>query len=439
MRHENWDVLVLGSGIGGMCSAALLANKGYKVLVVEKLPLIGGRCSTVDYKGFKIPTGVIGVPSGGPFREVFEEVGAEYDARPASQGRYRVNREELKVPDKGGFRAVLSQLCEDENEITRVLDAMRRADKWEDPSNEISLRDWLLQYTTNQNLLGFFKNLCALYAITEYHETSAKDFFLIRRLMIRSYGQVHFAPEGNIALMESLAKVINSKNGDVRTRCTAKRIMVADGVATGAIIEDAKGEFEVTAKTVVSNVGPRATVELAGKENFDEGHLREVASMRPTLQMWVTTISKQPFFDTQVSFLGTRRALNCINPTLVCPELAPSGWHMHHSISGPQSQSESWNLKEEIDLHIQDLRDHIPGFAEHGEVLHVGCYWGDWPTTRNSPYVGNTPLSQRTPVENLYNVGDGVGPRGWPSGTSGCAVTARIVVEDIVKRIELGV
>lgn len=160
MRKEKYDVLVIGSGIGGMCSAALLANKGYKVLVAEKLPLIGGRCSTVDYKGFKIPTGVLGVPSGGPFREVFEEVGADYDARPSPQGRYLMNGRELKVPDKGGFRAVLSQLCEDDAEIDRVLSAMRRADKWEYPSNEISLKDWLLQHTTNENLLGFFNRYC---------------------------------------------------------------------------------------------------------------------------------------------------------------------------------------------------------------------------------------------------------------------------------------
>lgn len=439
MRQENCDVLVLGSGIGGLCSAALLAHKGYKVLVVEKLPLIGGRCSTVDYKGFKIPTGVLGVPGGGPFREVFEEVGAEYDARPSPQGKYVMNGRELKVPDKGGFRAVLSQLCENDAEITRVMDAMRRADKWEDPSNEISLINWLFQYTRNENLLGFFKNLCAMYAITEAHETSAKDFFLIRRLMIRSYGQVHFAPKGNIALMESLTKVIKSKNGDVRTGCRARQIKVLDGVAVGAIIEDSQGELEIAAKVVISNVGPKVTVDLAGRHNFDEGHLKEVDSMRPTFQMWVTTVSDRNFFDTQVSFLGTRRVLNCINPTLVCPELAPSGKHIHHSVSGPHAQFDTWNPKEEIDIHMQDLKNYIPGFDEHGEVLHIGCYWGDWPTTRNSPYVGYTPLSQKTPVENLYNVGDGVGPRGWPSGTSGCAVTARIVVEDIEKRLELGI
>lgn len=64
-KHKKYDVVVLGSGIGGLCSAALLANKGYKTLVIEKLPIIGGRCSTLTYKGFKIPTGVVAVPMSG--------------------------------------------------------------------------------------------------------------------------------------------------------------------------------------------------------------------------------------------------------------------------------------------------------------------------------------------------------------------------------------
>ncbi|MBM3132007.1 MAG: NAD(P)/FAD-dependent oxidoreductase [Chloroflexi bacterium] len=434
MRHEKCDVVVLGSGIGGLCAAALLACRGYRTLVFEKLPLIGGRCSTIKYKGFKIPTGALGVPGGGPFRQVFEDVGARYDVRPGPQGRYFVGGKQLEVPTKGGFRGILSQLCTNEAEVSRILDAMKRADAWEEPSNEISLRDWLLRCTSDERVLALFRNLCALYAITEPHETSAKDFFLIRRGMIRSYGQVHFAPRGNVDLMESLAEVIRSKNGEVRTRCRARRILVDKGLARGAIVEGPEGGIQVSAPVVVSNVGPKLTVALAGEENFDQGYLTEVSRMRPTLQMWVTTVSDRPFFDTQISFLGTRRVLNLVNPTLVCPELAPQGRYLHHSISGPQSQVGPWDLKREIDLHIQDLRECVPGFDRYGDILHIGCYWGDWPTTRNSPYVGYQPLSQKTPVENLYNVGDGVGPRGWPSGTSGCAVTAGLVVDDIVKR-----
>ena len=39
----DYDVLVVGSGIGGMESALKLGDMGYRVLVVEKEPSVGGR------------------------------------------------------------------------------------------------------------------------------------------------------------------------------------------------------------------------------------------------------------------------------------------------------------------------------------------------------------------------------------------------------------
>ena len=36
LSRVNWDVIVVGSGFGGSVSALRLAEKGYKVLVIEK-------------------------------------------------------------------------------------------------------------------------------------------------------------------------------------------------------------------------------------------------------------------------------------------------------------------------------------------------------------------------------------------------------------------
>ena len=39
----DYDALIVGSGIGGMESALKLGDMGYKVLVVEKEPSVGGK------------------------------------------------------------------------------------------------------------------------------------------------------------------------------------------------------------------------------------------------------------------------------------------------------------------------------------------------------------------------------------------------------------
>jgi phytoene desaturase len=437
MRQEQYDAVVIGSGVGGLCAGALLAHRGVKTLVAEKLPDVGGRCSTIDYKGFKIPVGAVGVPSSGPFREVFEEVGAEFNVQQHPEGKYIVDGTEVSLPEKGQFNAILSHCCKDEAEFTRIKKAMRRADTWEKPSNEITLRDWLLQYTSNENVHALFQNVCAAFIIANAHEASAQEFFDIRTGMMRSYGAACFPLGGSIKLMESLAAVIRSRGGDVWTRSPASNILVSDQKTRGVVVDTPKGEVEITANAVISNAGPKRTVEMAGREHFDKGFLSEVDSMRPSFQMWIATISDRPLYDwPMITTLKTRRMINMMIPSMVIPGLAPEGKHIHYSISGPAEQSGHWNMKEEVDLHIQDLKDNVPLFSTHGEVLHVGCYHGGWPTITNTPFAGYQPMKQKTPIENLYQVGEAVGPRGWMGGTPGCALTARLVVDEIMKRAE---
>ena len=64
MQQWNYDVVVIGSGIGGLGAAALLADKGYKILVVERINRLGGRMSTDEFEGFKLPTGALAIHRG---------------------------------------------------------------------------------------------------------------------------------------------------------------------------------------------------------------------------------------------------------------------------------------------------------------------------------------------------------------------------------------
>eukprot|EP00126_Sphaerothecum_destruens_P015253 Sdes_comp9190_c0_seq1m661 len=53
-----YDYIVVGSGLGGLSTAALLSAYGKKVLVLEQHDVAGGCCHTFNEKGFEFDTGV---------------------------------------------------------------------------------------------------------------------------------------------------------------------------------------------------------------------------------------------------------------------------------------------------------------------------------------------------------------------------------------------
>lgn len=61
-------VIIIGSGIGGLAIACLLAKKGYEVLVVEKNEMLGGRASVFESQGYRFDMG----PSWYLMPDVFE-------------------------------------------------------------------------------------------------------------------------------------------------------------------------------------------------------------------------------------------------------------------------------------------------------------------------------------------------------------------------------
>ncbi len=69
--ERDYDVAVIGSGIGGLCAGALLAKRGYRTLLAESLDRWGGRLSTVEKDGYKLPTGAILMHRDGPLEKVF--------------------------------------------------------------------------------------------------------------------------------------------------------------------------------------------------------------------------------------------------------------------------------------------------------------------------------------------------------------------------------
>jgi phytoene desaturase len=57
MSIKERTAIVIGAGPGGLASAILLASSGVKVKLFERLPMIGGRTSTIEANGFKFDLG----------------------------------------------------------------------------------------------------------------------------------------------------------------------------------------------------------------------------------------------------------------------------------------------------------------------------------------------------------------------------------------------
>jgi phytoene desaturase len=51
------DVIIIGAGPGGLASAILLASAGLSVKIIERLPIIGGRTSSIEAEGYKFDLG----------------------------------------------------------------------------------------------------------------------------------------------------------------------------------------------------------------------------------------------------------------------------------------------------------------------------------------------------------------------------------------------
>jgi len=82
MEHA-WDVIVIGAGVAGLTSAALLAAEGARVLVLERHTLVGGCASFFQRQGYRFDVGATvagGFGARGIHRRLFAHLGTSLPA-----------------------------------------------------------------------------------------------------------------------------------------------------------------------------------------------------------------------------------------------------------------------------------------------------------------------------------------------------------------------
>ena len=418
LASDRFDALVIGAGAGGLCTAARLSVAGLRVLVVEARDRVGGRASSVTEDGFTINTGAIAIEYGGVLEETFRSCGVPFEIRvPDPATLFRIGRRELLL-SKGPVGAMVNQA------LKRGAALLRSDDE------RTSVQEWLSGYTSNRTVHAIFRNLCAAIFACNSDELPAKAFmtYFLTKGAFRDFG---FSPTGTLGLMEGLAGAVVERRGEVWTDAAVRRLEVEQGWVKRATVSRDGADTDVTAEVVVSNAGPAATVELCGRQHFPGEYLaRMERDLRPTANIVVNLASREELMCAPgiVTFGVTRRLCNMANLSKTCPELAPPGWHLYVAYGVPVPAAGEFDEEAEVQATLDDLRDQFPEFDRRVRILSIRVMRGDWPAQRS---IAGLDLPQVTPIENLYNVGDGV--REYASGgVQACAETAKLVAERIL-------
>lgn len=415
----SYDAVIIGAGAGGLHAAARLVAAGRKVLVVEAKDRVGGRASSEQIDGFTVNIGAIAIERGGVFEETFSLLGLPLDIRePNPATVFRIDGKLINVA-KGGWGMLLGTFTKQAAKIGAKFADARGGDL---PEDKMSTKEWLAQYTTNETVHAIFRNLCAAIFAANSDEVPARAF-LVYFAQKGAFKRFGFCPRGTVGLWNDLAGAIRSQGGDIWLNAPVTALHTQDGRATGLSVSVDGTTRRVHAQTIISNIGPSATVALPGAEAFGTEYIAHARSApRPAANIVINFATRERLVDAPglITFGRTRRLCNMGELTATCPELAPAGWYQYVAYAVPTPAIGDFDEKSEIEASLQDLRDEFPGFAG-AKMLSIRVMRGEWPAQRS---CSGFDLSQDTPLPNLWHVGDAVKDYG-DGGTQACAYTGR--------------
>ncbi|MEO8300017.1 MAG: FAD-dependent oxidoreductase [Burkholderiales bacterium] len=428
---SSYDAIVIGAGAGGLTAAARLTAAGKKVLVVEAMGRVGGRASSEVIDGHIVNIGAIAIERGGVFEETFDLLNVPLDIRePNPATVFYIDGKVINVA-KGGWAMLLGTFTKQAAKIGAKFAEARGGDL---PEEKLMTSEWLRQYTKNETVHALFRNLCAAIFACNADELPARAF-LVYFAQKGAFKRFGFCPRGTIGLWEDLAGGIKARGNEVWLNAKVTQLHTEGGrVVALDVSRDGGAPQRISTKTVVSNIGPAATVALPGGEAFGADYAARVQrEIKPAANIVINFATQTRLLDVPglVTFGKTRRICNLGELTATCPELAPAGWYQYVCYAVPKPAIGDFDEKVEIEESLKDLREIFPGFAD-AKMLSIRVMRDGWPAQRS---CAGYDMSQDTPLPNLWHVGDAVKDYG-DGGTQACAFTARVAAQRAVALLD---
>lgn len=299
-------VAVIGAGIGGLTAGALLAHRGYSVLVLDQALVPGGCASTFKRRGFIFDVGatqVAGLEPGGIHHRIFSELSIDLPAAtpcdpacavylPGESTPINVWRDPQKwreerqrqFPGSEGFWQMMGVLFEASWEFQGrdpVLPPRNWWDLWQltravrpgtlitVPYALFTVGDALRLYGlgNNERLRRFLDLQLKLYSQVSAEETAL--LYAATALSVSQLPQGLFHLEGSMqVLSDRLVESLVRDGGKLLMRHTVEEIKVENNKATAVVVRNQKtGEISTeVVDHVVANVTVQNLVQLLGEK-----------------------------------------------------------------------------------------------------------------------------------------------------------------------------
>ena len=408
---DEYDIVVIGSGIGGLCCASLLSKKGYKVLVLEHHYQVGGYYGSFSRKGFLFNTGAVeitGLWDKGPIHLFLQQLGLDKEDF-FDRSSYKYIFEDISFEWSDSVEELIRQLVRLYPEEKKNIDAffgnarLAHEERFHEahlygvplpPSLRVKLfgkenllnhlkqaphsYDWMSK-TVQQKLDEYFQQeeikiiLDSLLSHFSGMPGIPADVVL-RNYAFYRYGS--FFPKGGAQKLSNAIKdYIEQHGGKVLLKCKAEKILMEKGKVTA--VRSGNRVFKCSA--VVSNSNAKTTfLDLVQRDDLDEKFVEYIKGIKMTESGFMVCLgldmdlSDYPTLISGVDF-NSGEGIHVVFNSNADASYAPNGqtsvtlFDILPSYDFPERGTNAYKSKKAAcaERLIQKAEKLIPGLSEH--------------------------------------------------------------------------